>query len=198
MSGDWEAPLAEHAMLRAREWAAFRIKTLTEYVKEYTESPIERILLAKLFCALDMTSPGTPCHFQAARRASWTWEDHEEYVGLLVDFDLGGGNFSSTSIGTQVGIGPYRADIFISCVVETRGERKRLRLVVECDGHDHHDLTKDQARRDRQRDRWMLANGFAILRFTGSEIFNDPFRCADEIHKFVDSWIEKVIEWPES
>jgi hypothetical protein len=43
-------------------------------------------------------------------------------------------------------------------------------LVVELDGHDYHERTKEQARRDRSRDRRMTANGLTFLRFTGSEI----------------------------
>lgn len=58
-------------------------------------------------------------------------------------------------------------------------------VCIECDGHDFHERTKLQAARDKQRDRNIQAAGYPILRFTGSEIWNDPFYCATQIHDFV-------------
>lgn len=56
---------------------------------------------------------------------------------------------------------------------------------IECDGHDFHERTKNQAARDKQRDRNIQAAGHPILRFTGSEIYKDPFHCAGQILTFV-------------
>lgn len=44
-------------------------------------------------------------------------------------------------------------------------------LAVECDGHDFHEKTKEQARRDKSRDRILISHGIHTIRFTGSEIF---------------------------
>jgi hypothetical protein len=60
------------------------------------------------------------------------------------------------------------------------------RLIVECDGHDFHERTKKQAARDRARDRLAQLEGLPILRFTGSEIWNDPVGCADEVLAFME------------
>jgi len=57
-------------------------------------------------------------------------------------------------------------------------------IAVECDGHDFHERTKEQAKADRSRDRAVQAAGLKILRFTGSEIHNDPFGCAAEVFQF--------------
>ena len=54
-------------------------------------------------------------------------------------------------------------------------------LAIECDGHDFHERTKEQAERDRSRDRWMIANGVQVIRFTGREIWRDPEECARQI-----------------
>lgn len=54
-------------------------------------------------------------------------------------------------------------------------------LAVECDGFPFHERTKEQAAKDRSRDRWLQAAGYWIYRFTGSEIFTAPRRCADDI-----------------
>jgi|SRR5664280_3633585 len=53
-------------------------------------------------------------------------------------------------------------------------------VVVECDGHDFHERTKEQAAHDRKRDRLLQDLGFKVFRFTGSEIWKDVFRCAEE------------------
>jgi very-short-patch-repair endonuclease len=55
------------------------------------------------------------------------------------------------------------------------------RFVVECDGHDFHERTKEQAANDRSRDRAMAMLGLTVLRFTGSEIWNDPMGCARQV-----------------
>jgi very-short-patch-repair endonuclease len=54
-------------------------------------------------------------------------------------------------------------------------------MIVECDGHDFHEKTKEQARRDKQRDRFLQSRGYKVLRYTGSEIWADPTECSDEI-----------------
>lgn len=86
----------------------------------------------------------------------------------------------------QAHVGPYRVDFLFRCKAQD-GSVKRL--VVEIDGHDFHDRTKEQASKDRSRDRWMTERGYVVIRFTGSDVWNDPFSCAeqtsDHIHQFV-------------
>jgi hypothetical protein len=53
-------------------------------------------------------------------------------------------------------------------------------LVVEVDGHDFHDRTKAQASRDRERDRTLQRRDLPVARYTGSDIWRDAFRCADD------------------
>ena len=60
-------------------------------------------------------------------------------------------------------------------------------IVVECDGHDFHERTAEQAERDRSRDRMLQKRNIAILRFTGREVYRDPFKCAEEIYRFVEA-----------
>lgn len=59
-------------------------------------------------------------------------------------------------------------------------------FVVECDGHDFHERTAEQAERDRSRDRLLQERGIPILRFTGREIYRDPFKCAQEVFLFAE------------
>lgn len=61
------------------------------------------------------------------------------------------------------------------------GVEGRRKLIVECDGHDFHERTKEQAAKDRARDRWAQSNGYEVFRFTGSELWRDPLGCADQV-----------------
>lgn len=58
-------------------------------------------------------------------------------------------------------------------------------LFIECDGHAFHERTKEQAARDRQKDRRIQQAGIPILRFTGSEIYADPVHCAMQVFDFM-------------
>jgi very-short-patch-repair endonuclease len=60
-------------------------------------------------------------------------------------------------------------------------EKVDLPIFVECDGHDFHERTKEQAARDRSKDRAIQSAGYTVLRFTGSEIYRAPERCALQI-----------------
>lgn len=60
-------------------------------------------------------------------------------------------------------------------------------VAIECDGHDYHERTKEQARHDRSRDRALQAAGWSVLRFTGSEIHENADACASEVVRFLDN-----------
>lgn len=70
-------------------------------------------------------------------------------------------------------IGRYAADFTV--------EGPSCRIVVECDGHEFHERTKEQAEHDRRRDREMQADGWLVLRFTGREIHRNADGCACEV-----------------
>jgi hypothetical protein len=57
---------------------------------------------------------------------------------------------------------------------------KNLKIIVECDGFKFHS-DKDSFSRDRQRDRKLQAKGYKVLRFSGSEIYNNPIQTGYEI-----------------
>lgn len=62
-------------------------------------------------------------------------------------------------------------------------------VIIECDGHDFHEKTKQQAAKDRSRDRIMIGAGFIVLRFTGSELYKTPYDCAIQIYKVFDNCV---------
>lgn len=93
-------------------------------------------------------------------------------------------------IQLQAQLGDYRVDFCLRHTVashdaEGRATVSERRLVVECDGHDFHDRTKEQASRDRERDRVLQSTGVHVFRFTGADIWRDAFRCAREAVSFV-------------
>lgn len=67
-----------------------------------------------------------------------------------------------------------------------------IRIVVECDGHDFHERTKEQAAHDRSRDRALTAAGFKVFRFTGSEIFRGAEKCVWEIGRYLSTEADKL------
>jgi very-short-patch-repair endonuclease len=88
-------------------------------------------------------------------------------------------------IEPQAQLGDYRVDFLLTLegTFQPSGERARngtKRMVVECDGHDFHERTREQAKRDRERDRQLQSFGFLVYRFTGREIWEDVFACAKQ------------------
>lgn len=57
---------------------------------------------------------------------------------------------------------------------------KQSVLGVEVDGHEFHERTKEQAQRDKARDRRLLMAGYPVIRFTGSEVYENPYHAAAE------------------
>lgn len=66
----------------------------------------------------------------------------------------------------------YRVDFCIEYILP-----KVFKLVVECDGHEYHEKTKEQAAKDKKRDRQLIKEGYHVIHFTGSEIYKDPYSC---------------------
>lgn len=89
-------------------------------------------------------------------------------------------------ISREIRIGPYTVDFLV-----TRTNRldpsSAKHFVVECDGHDYHERTKEQAARDRKRDRELQTRGIPILRYTGSEIWASPIGVARDLAKSINT-----------
>jgi hypothetical protein len=58
-------------------------------------------------------------------------------------------------------------------------------VVVECDGHEFHERTPQQASEDNRRDRVLQRRGFPVLRFTGTDIMRNSSEAAREVTEFV-------------
>lgn len=83
----------------------------------------------------------------------------------------------------------YRADFFITSLGfkgSVSGGECVYKIIVECDGHDFHEKTKEQAKRDKLRDRTFTSHGISVFRFTGSEIHKNAESCAEEVLHYLD------------
>lgn len=86
---------------------------------------------------------------------------------------------------SQVQIGKYRAD-FVYCD-----------CVIEIDGHEYH-KTKQQRIHDYARDRYLMKEGYSVIRFAATEVFCNPERfvreaieIGNELYgKGISNWIE--------
>lgn len=77
----------------------------------------------------------------------------------------------------------YRVDFLVCC--EYLSEDKARKYIVECDGFEYHSSSKQQAK-DNQRQRDLENAGYTVIRFSGSEIYNDPVKCVYETLKRLD------------
>ncbi len=81
-----------------------------------------------------------------------------------------------------------RVDFVLEAEVATGSFYK---LGVELDGHEWHERSKEQATRDRERERRLLSDSGlnALIRFSGSEVFRDPASAAtDAINVLTNQW----------
>lgn len=60
-----------------------------------------------------------------------------------------------------------------------------LKLAIECDGHEFHEKTLEQVERCHVRDYDLQNNGFVVIHFSGSEIYNDPIECAGKVIRLI-------------
>ncbi len=79
-----------------------------------------------------------------------------------------------TRVEPNCKIGPYRVDFLVL-----------PRVVVEIDGEGPVRASSDQVVRERRRDRYLVAQGYAVLRFAGDEVFTNPWRCAEEVRHYL-------------
>lgn len=170
------ALLAQEAEADARR----SVKRLEE--KRFGDSPIEHLFFAALVTAAHQEHRCTTDII--------VFGDHRSLEDARYGTRIFGRPESTAFIEKQVQIAGWRVD-FVLHYPSLRGRDENGDpdldcLIIECDGHDFHERTKEQAARDRARDRLAQYEGLPILRFTGSEIWNDPLGCADEVLAFME------------
>lgn len=165
------------AALRS-EFIANKARWFDHWLAEAAESPIERLLLAHMLVerwGLD----GGRDNFPEAYTRVPTFGIKPSWRILLCDT-----NPCICVVQAEVD-GPYAFRIDFAFVGERfdpgSDRRQQVRVGVELDGHDFHERTKEQASRDKRRDRILAAGGWTMLRFTGSDVYRDPAAVLSEI-----------------
>jgi very-short-patch-repair endonuclease len=92
-------------------------------------------------------------------------------------YESWGDGSNQFSLYSNVSVASYRIDFLLM----SDGVANGVMLAIECDGHEWHERTKQQASADRARDRELLRRGLPVIRFTGSDITYDATRCAVEV-----------------
>jgi hypothetical protein len=165
---------------------------------ELADSPIEaRFLLALILYGVDEGWRVEIREFPGRRKYQ-----HVVSYGVSSDNDV-------LLILPQFKLGEYRVDFLIrythfatTCLPSDEGGSTSMRrdsqtiierqIIVECDGHDYHERTKEQARRDKKRDRRLQAMGFQIYRYTGSELYQDSIECVREVVRILKNTSNEV------
>lgn len=65
---------------------------------------------------------------------------------------------------------------------------RALHFGVELDGHAFHERTKEQARKDKERQRILQSAGWTLVRYTGSEVVRDPAAVAMDARRRLATW----------
>jgi very-short-patch-repair endonuclease len=127
------------------------------------ESPIECLLLSELAFLKSPASDALPFNLIGNSRGN---------TCLSSQF---------LTITPQSQVGRYRIDFDVSFDPLEASCGGEFHVYIECDGHEYHERTKEQAARDRRKDRMFAAYHAPLLRFTGAEIVNDLNGCVEEI-----------------
>lgn len=157
-----ESGIIEDIQEYAADIARIKVDVVIGQFGELCESPIERVMFAALVAVIEV-------------------EEGWPLIVVPAEFALKG-RAGRMCISCQVQIGDYRVDFLLT----DYSLKTPLHIVIECDGHNFHERTPDQALRDRSRDRAMQMMGARIFRFTGREIWRDPIKCAREVFEFLD------------
>jgi hypothetical protein len=149
-----------------------------ESLMSVAESPIEEAMLLALCIAGHEVAENV-----RYKKGGYVFGDLEDMPDVL-------------TIEPQAQLGEYRVDFLLryqSTMPDFSQKRKlkdgteipcvkdvTLHLIVECDGHEFHDRSKQQASRDRERDRELKKLGYEVFRYTGADIWKDALKCARE------------------
>lgn len=80
----------------------------------------------------------------------------------------------------------YRVDFLLECYLYKEKDEYYSSLIVECDGHQFHEKTKEQVRKRNERDFNLKLSGYDIIHFSGSEIYNEPEKCVNNVIEYLE------------
>lgn len=107
----------------------------------------------------------------------------EAMLSAAIIYTIGLSMYEQTDGGLDFAFQPFRlskqepiAGFHVDLALKGEG----VRVAIECDGHAFHEKTKDQVAKDKARERAIVEAGYVVIRFSGSEIWNDPMACASQ------------------
>lgn len=163
---------AKPPLEKIADWAADaegqHVYMVHDLRKRDVESPIEHLFLTAFYFVMRHETPSLPVHICSAER----------------DFMSIPEGIATWKIWPQAHIGKYRCDFAVRHI-NWLGNWSDCFLVIECDGHDFHERTKEQASKDRARDRDLQLMGHTVFRFTGADIYRDPIACAQQAARWL-------------
>jgi very-short-patch-repair endonuclease len=84
----------------------------------------------------------------------------------------------------------YKVDFYVETFVNNSDEYYFNKpILIELDGHDYHS-TKEQRNRDYERENNLKLAGYHIMRFTGSQVYNEPFSCVEKVYKYANQLVK--------
>lgn len=129
--------------------AANRLEGDYSNCAEHLGSPIEHLMFWLIAAQI------TDCHGSPVRFRPPGYQKYRPGFGHL-------------TVLPQCPVLTYRVDFLL---VQGGGLAPPTYAVIECDGHDYHERTPEQATRDRGRDRDLQATGIGIFRYPGRDIW---------------------------
>jgi very-short-patch-repair endonuclease len=145
---------------------------LDEKSKELIREAIERKKFELMDCLVDCESPIEMILSIAI------YETNVYMTGALLGIDVLG---IDRQIDITIGKTKYRADFLITVLYGKEESRNVREFIIECDGHEFHEKTKEQVIKNNIRQRKLTNAGYVVLNFSGSEIYNEPYKCVREI-----------------
>jgi very-short-patch-repair endonuclease len=136
-----------------------------------TGSPTESILTMALYHKLTHFYEGWNC---------WVHSEHE-YQQALAEEKINGGSFV---LVPQWSVKNCLVDL---AVFVLGLDHRRPIVVGECDGHQFHERSREQASKDRRRLRILQRLGIPVLPFTGTDVVRGSEAVAEEIAEFIDA-----------
>lgn len=66
------------------------------------------------------------------------------------------------------------------------------KIAIELDGHKFHEKTPLQVEKDKKRERFLISQGFTVIRFSGREIIKNAEICVNEVSLLVNPLLNKI------
>jgi very-short-patch-repair endonuclease len=167
------AEIWEPFLSRLLMQSALNAREKIEYASKHCESPIEELFFLALVSAASAVHDGALPIIDGSEPAPFEF-------------------FNAAAVQPQYVVGRYRVDFKVSVYEVDLKDSSDLAtaddgapaehlwksgsILVEVDGHDFHERTKEQASHDKEKDRALQAAGFKVYRYTGSDIWH---RCMD-------------------